>query len=159
MTNVTEKANFPRLVSRSAADRAIAAALGLFIGRGKQFTVKQASNGSGVPDRLIECAKCDPDSGDFRALSTGDLLSLSKFIGPEFTCEWVRLADQGAFWLPEADDTPPGAIAADLSEDTANVVRAAVDGSFDRAEKRSLRPVGLRMMARGAQLAELGAAA
>ncbi len=152
-----ESANFPRLVSRSAAELAVRSALNLFIGRGKQFSVKQASNGSGVPDRLIECAKCDPESTDFRPLSLGDLLSLSKFIGPEFTCEWMKEADQGAFWLPEADETPPGILAADLSEDTAAVVRAAADNGFDPDERKQLRPVGIRMMSRGAQLAGMAA--
>jgi hypothetical protein len=155
--NATESANFPRLVSRTEAERLIAKALRLFIGRGKQFSVKQAANGSGVPDRLIEAAKTDPDDPEHRALSLGDLLSLSAFIGPAFTCEWLGAAHQGALWLPDADETPPGQIAADNAEDNATVTRAAIDGKFDRDERTKLRPVGVRMMTRGAQLAGLAA--
>ncbi len=158
MANPQESANFPRLVSRNAAERRIASAISLFVGRGRQFSIKQASNGSGVPDRLIESAKCDPDSGDFRALNAGDLLSLSAFLGPEFTSEWIGLANQGAFWLPDTDETPPGDLAADNSDDNATLVRAAIDGVFDGEERPVLRKVGLRMVSRGAALASLAAA-
>lgn len=140
-------------VSRSLARQTVRAALRMFIGRGKRFSVKQASNGSGVPDRVIECAMCEPDHPDYRAPPIEALLSLAGFLGPEFTCEWTKLAQQGAFWLPDVDDTPPGELAADATEDAAAIARRAADGDLDREDRAQLRPVGLRMVATGAKLA------
>ncbi|HYI40012.1 MAG TPA: hypothetical protein VE053_06810 [Allosphingosinicella sp.] len=147
------------LISRSEARDKIRNAIRMFVGRGKRYSVKQASNGSGVPDRLIECAMCDPGSTDWRDLSLDALLSLSSFLGPDFTCEWLSLAQQGAFWIPNPEDLPAGEIAADSAEDCAAVARAAADGRFDRDERPVLRAVGTRMMARGAQLRAVGSVA
>lgn len=122
------------------------------MGRGRRYTVKQLSNGTGVPDRLIECAVVDPDSPDFRPLALECLLSISRFLGAKFTTEWLRLADQGAFDLPEGS-VPPGAIAADSAEDTAVIARAAADGEFGEHEKPDLHVVGQRMIERGQRLA------
>lgn len=149
-------ANLTPLVSRSAAGEAFRLALRLFIGRGRRYSVKQASNGSGVKDRLIECAMEHPDSGEHRPPGLDTVLSLAAFLGPEFTCEWLALAGQGAFWLPSTDDAPAGLIAADSAEDHARIARAAADGKFGRDEKPDLHVVGTRMMARGAHLREIG---
>lgn len=143
------------LVSRSSARLKIREAIRLYVGRGRRYSVKQLSNATGIADRVIECAMADPDDGDFRPLPLEALLSISAFLGPEFTTEWLKLSDQGAYLLPDSDETPPGVLAADNSEDNARVVRAAADGVFDGPEIQVLRPVGLRMMARGAQLAAL----
>lgn len=159
MTSALASANNPLLVSRTAARHAFRDALRLFVGRGKRFSVKQASNGSGVPDRMIECFMSDPESGDYRKPDLEEALSLASLLGPEFTCEWLHLAHQGAFWLPDEGETPPGAIAADNAEDNAVLTRAAVDGRFDRAERPGLREVGVRMMTRGAHLHRIGRAA
>jgi hypothetical protein len=159
MTAPLCSANKVPLVSRSAAFIEFAAALDLYVGRGKRYSVKQLSNATGVPDRRIECARYDPEHEEFRPLDLGHVLSISRFLGPEFTTEWLKLADQGAFWLPDVEDTPPGAIAADNSDDNAVIVRAALDGEFDSDEKKVLRPVGLRMVARGQQLVAISRAA
>lgn len=154
MHSAHSSADNDALVSRTAADAKIRAGLRLFVGRGKRFSVKQLSNASGVADRAIECAMAS-DGPEFRPLSLDRLLSISSVIGPEFTVEWLGLASQGAFWLPNADETPPGEMAADNSEDNATLVRAAIDGVFNGDEKPVLAVVGKRMMARGAQLAAL----
>jgi len=144
------------LISREQAGNKVGAALRLYVGRGRRYSVKQLSNATGVKDRVIECATYAPASVDYRPLPLDALLSISLFLGAEFTSEWLSLADQGAFLLPQIDDTPPGVLAADNAEDNATIARAAVDGVFDHAEKQELRPVGVRMMTRGATLARMG---
>jgi hypothetical protein len=79
-------------------------------------------------------------------------------IGADFTNEWLGLAGQGAFDLPDGEPMP-GEFAADASDDSAAVVRAARDGVFDADERKTLRPVGARMMHQGAQLIAMGRAA
>lgn len=76
-------------ISRAEVGVAEARALRLFIGRGKRYSVKQASNGSGVKDRMIECAMAGPDNTDWRPLPTGALQSLMAFLGPDFISEWL----------------------------------------------------------------------
>lgn len=159
MTQSNNSANFPLLVSREQAGNTIGSALRLFVGRGRQYSVKQLANATGVKDRVIECATCDAASIDYRPLPPEALLSIALFLGSAFTSEWISLAKQGAFDLPDADDPPPGAIAADNCDDTAVVTRAAIDGKFTSDEHPDLRVVGIRMVARGHQLAALGRAA
>lgn len=146
---------FP-IVSREQAENALQQALGLFVGKGRRYSVVQLSKGAGVPQRTIECFKSYPyGHPDFRPLHSGALFSITAFLGSEFTNEWLRLTGQGAFDLP--DDVPsPGDLAADTSDDSAKVVRAAIDGKFDASERRELPAVGARMMQRGAQLVAIG---
>lgn len=129
-------------------------ALRLFVGRGRRYSVKQLSNATGIKDRVIECALAGVDNCDHRPLHLGAVLSIASFLGADFTNEWLCLAHQGAFDLPEGDPNP-GEFAADTSDDTAAIVRAAKDGRFDEEERRALRPVGARMMSHGAQLVAL----
>lgn len=150
-------ANFPLLVSRSAANEKFRDALRMFVGRGKRFSVKQVSNGTGIKDRMIESFMAQVDSTDFRKPDLEEVLSLASWLGPDFTTELLEPASQGAFWLPQADDTPPGALAADNAEDNAIVTRAALDGKFDEGERPAIRRVGTRMITRGAKLVALAA--
>lgn len=78
------------IISRTLAGETEARALRLFIGRGKRYSVKEASNGSGVKDRAIECAMAGPDNTDWRPLSTGALHSLMSFLGPDFITAWLK---------------------------------------------------------------------
>lgn len=151
-----QSANFPLLVSRNAAGSAVGAALGLFVGRGRRYSVKQLSNATGVPDRRIECAMSDPDSSDFRPLSPEHLLSISLFLGEVFSSEWMAKAKQGCFALPEPDDTPPGAIVADDADDHAKLTDAARDGTFAN-DSAVLKVVGARMISRGIKLRSIAA--
>jgi len=148
-------ANFPLLISREQAGNKIGAALRLFVGRQRRYSVKQLANGTGVKDRIIECAMADAGSADYRPLPPECLLSLIAFLGPDFTNEFLPLAGQGAFELPDAEPDP-GALAADNSDDNATVTRAAIDGKFDDSERPGLTVVGSRMVARGTQLVALG---
>lgn len=152
---VHDSANLCLLVSREHAGNKIGAALRLFVGRGRRYSVKQLANGTGVKDRLIECAMTDAGSVDYRPLPPECLLSLMAFLGSDFTNEFLPLAGQGAFDLPD-DEPNPGVVATDNADDNAVVVRAAIDGKFDNDERRDLKVVGSRMVTRGSQLVALG---
>lgn len=158
MASLAASANNPLLVSRNTLFFNISKGLRNAVGRGKRYSVKELSNYTGVPDRAIECAKCEPDSPDWRPLTIEQVVSLSSFLGPDFTNEWLSLAAQGAFWLPD-EETPPGELAADNADDNAKIARAASDRVFDNGERPELKIVGARMMSRGAELVKLGAAA
>lgn len=149
-------ANNSPLVSRERIGNEIGAALRLFIGRGRRYSVKQLSNATGVKDRVIECAMCDAASVDYRPLPLEALVSIAGFLGPEFTTEWLSLAGQGAFELPDADDTPPGAIVADDAEDHAQLSDAARDGTFAN-DAATLKVVSTRMISRGMKLRSIAA--
>lgn len=84
------------LVSREQSGNAIGRALRLFVGRGRHYSVKELSNGTGVKDRMIECAMIEPDNIDFRPLPADALISIAKFLGAAFTNAWLKLADQVA---------------------------------------------------------------
>ena len=154
----SQSANLSPLVSRSAAGAKLAHALRLYVGRGRRYSVKQLANGTGIKDRVIECAMADPDSTDWRPAPPEALLSWAAFLGADFTNEWLSLAGQGAFDLPD-DDPEPGDLAIESTEDSATVVRAAMDGVFDPDERRDLKVVGRRKIERGMQLVALSKAA
>lgn len=151
--SIAASANETPLVSRERVGNEINAALRLFVGRGRRYSVKQLSNATGVKDRVIECAMCDAATIDYRPLPLEALVSIAGFLGPEFTCEWLKLAQQGAFWLPETGGDSPARMAADVADDAAAVVRAGMDDHFDADERKALRPVGRHLMAVGAKLA------
>lgn len=149
-------ADFPLLVSRSAANDAVRDALRLYVGRGRRLSVKQLSNGTGVKDRVLECAMYTSDHPEHRRLPPEALLSVCLFLGATFTSEILRGIGQAAFDLPE-EEPDPGRLAIEGTDDNASVVRAAMDGEFCKDERDEMRLVGLRMMSRGAQLAALPA--
>ena len=142
------------LVSREQSGNAIGGALRLFVGRGRRYSVKQLSNATSIKDRVIECAMTRADSLDYRPLPQEAMLSITKFLGADFTNEWIKLCDQGAFDLPD-EEPDPGDLAVDASEDAASVVRITRDGKIDGEERKVAPVVGARMMARGAQLVAL----
>lgn len=150
MTNAAS-ANVGPTVSRNDAGEKISRALCLYVGRGRRYSVKQLSNATGVPDRMIECAKTHPDSEDWRPLPVDALLSIARFLGADFTNEWLGLAEQGAFDLPDEEPDPMQA-ALGASEDTTEIVRRAADGEFCANDKAALRIVGQRKVKRGMQL-------
>lgn len=144
-----DSANLVPLVSRERIGNAIGSALRLYVGRGRRYSVKQLSNGTGVKDRVIECAMCAPDNVDYRPLSLEALASISAFLGSDFTNEWLHLAGQGAFDLPDDDMPPPGELAADVAGDSAEVVRMAADGVFCGEDRKRLRAIGQSKIERG----------
>jgi hypothetical protein len=159
MPNGTDTAEIGLLISHSAAWDGWSKALNLFIGRGKRFSGEQASKATGICKTMIYGWRCGEAHDDWRRPHMGHVLSMMAFLGPEFSSELMRDAQQGAHWLPDADDTAPGTLAAEVSEGAASIVRAAADGKFDKDERRALAPVGRHLMVVGAQLERAGRAA
>lgn len=149
---VNDSASFVPLVSREHAWNKFASAVRLYAGRGRRYSFKQLANGAGVKDRVIECALHAPGSTDFRPMPFEAQLSIALFLGSDFTNEWLHLAGQGAFDLPEDGDPLPGQFAADVVGDGAEVARRAADGEFCREDRAALGVVGQRKIERGMQL-------
>jgi hypothetical protein len=84
MATLPQSANDSLLVSRNSVRETLRAALRLYVGRGRRYSVKELSNGSGVPDRMIESALCEPDDPDYRPLTLENLASLTSFLGAPF---------------------------------------------------------------------------
>lgn len=87
------------LVSRNAIREKLRAALRLHIGRGRRFSVAEASDGSGVPARQIEAAMCFVDDENYRPLSLENQASLNTFLGVSFAAAHLELSGLGAFEL------------------------------------------------------------
>jgi hypothetical protein len=148
-------ANTSLIVSRTDVGRAVSKALDLYVGRGRRYTVKELSNATGVADRMIECAKLDPEGrqgDDWRQLKPEELLSIGKFLGDGFTTEWLRLAGQGAFSLPDGQIPEEPELVAEFASDTAEVAHMAADGHFCSEDERALRNIGHRLVERGMSL-------
>lgn len=155
-------ADLSLLVSREQAENAFRGALALFVGRSRKYSVKQLAKGIGLQrdgephtKPLYDFLSYPSGHPDHRPLHMGLAFSITKFLGADFTNEWLRLADQGAFDLPD-DEPDPGTLAADSVEDSATIARAAADRKFDDNERADLRVVGARKIMRGQQLVALG---
>lgn len=106
------------IVSRSLLREAIRKALNLHVGRNRRYSVKELSNATGVPDRIIESAKLEPDDTDFRPLREEYLASVGKFLGVSFVNAWLEVMGLGAFELMDGQPPLPGVLArADADED------------------------------------------
>jgi hypothetical protein len=148
-------AELSQLISRERAENEFRKALSLYVGRGRRWSIEQLAKGVGCKAKAIYDFQSYPHGHpDHRPLNFGAILSIALFLGPDFTNEWLPLANQGAFELP-GDDPSPGDLAAENSEDNAAIVRAATDG-FDKSEGPNLTVVGGRMVTRGKQLVAIG---
>lgn len=144
------------LIAREHAENAFRDALCLFVGRGRRYKVDQLAKASGVPKRLIECYRSYvPGHPDHRKLHFGFKLSIASVLGADFTNEWLPLAGQGAFDLPDGDGDA-GTFAADNSDDNADITRKALSGTFEDDCPRQVSELGSRMMTRGAHLVAVG---
>lgn len=160
-----QSADLQPLVSREQGENEFRRALALFAGRGRRYSIEQLAKGIGLfrdgkphTKPLYDFLSYPSGHPDNRPLNFGLILSIAKFLGADFTNEWLCVADQGAFDLCD-DDPDPGEMAAGGAEDSAAIVRAAVDGKFDQHEKADLRIIGARKIKRGQQLLALGRAA
>jgi hypothetical protein len=149
--NARFSANIGSNISRTVAGNAINNALRLFVGRGREFSVKMLSNASGVPDRLIESAMCHPEDPDYRPLKPEALLSIAGILGPGFTTELLKPINQAAY-LCDGREVEPGTLVADCAADT-----RAADGHFDFNDRRALKLVGQRQVERGMLLVAMSA--
>lgn len=121
--NAPMSANFQLLVSRNAAREKVRDALRLFVGRGRRYSVKELCNGTGVADRMIESALCDPDSPDYRQLKTEEMLSIAKFLGAPFASAYLELAGLGAFELMDGQIPLPKVLATAEQAESADAER------------------------------------
>jgi hypothetical protein len=108
--------NIPLLVSRTAVREKLRDALRLYVGRGRRYSVKELSNATGVPDRCIEAAKCDPEDPDYRLLTLENLASLSSFLGAPFASAFLEPAGLGTFELMDAQPPLPSVLNADSAK-------------------------------------------
>jgi hypothetical protein len=69
------------LVSRNAIRERQRAALRLHVGRGRRYSVKELSEGAGVPERTIEAAMAFIDDENYRPLALENVASIAKFLG------------------------------------------------------------------------------
>lgn len=111
MASCPESANFELLVSRNSVREAHRKALRLFVGRGRRFSVKELANGSGVPDRVIECAMCEVESEFYRPLSHEALSSIMQFLGAPFASICLEPSGLGTFELMDGQIPLPKVLA------------------------------------------------
>lgn len=111
-------ANDSLLVSRNMAREKLRDALRLYVGRGRRYSVKQLSNATGIPDRMIESAMCVVEDPDYRPLALENLLSAASFLGAPFASAFLELSGLGAFELMDGQIPLPKVLAsADQGED------------------------------------------
>jgi hypothetical protein len=94
------------LISRNLCYERLASALKLHVGRGRRYTVRELSEGAGVPERSIECALYQPHQAEFRPLRLEYVLSLYKFLGASFASHYLEVAGLGAFELMDEQPLP-----------------------------------------------------
>jgi hypothetical protein len=110
MNCLPSAADFEPLISRNLSYERLGAAINLFCGRGRRFTVQELAKGTGVPERAIECAKYQPHQAEFRPLRFDYLLSLSKFLGAQFVSHYLEPSGLGAFELMDGQQPLDGVL-------------------------------------------------
>jgi hypothetical protein len=93
------------LVSRNAIREKQRSALRLHAGRGRRYSVRELSEGSGVPVKAIEAAMLLIDDESYRPLTQENEASIAKFLGASFVSHYLELSGLGAFEL--MDGQPP----------------------------------------------------
>jgi hypothetical protein len=116
------------LISRNSIRERQRNALRLYIGRGRRFSVTEASQGSGVPERQIEAAMCFIEDENYRPLSLENVASLAKFLGASFASHYLELSGLGAFSLMEGQPPLPhvltsAAPAVDVADERRRLIR------------------------------------
>jgi hypothetical protein len=106
MNCLAPAAHLDPLVSRNLGYERLTFALKLYCGRGRRFTVREVAQGSGVPERAIECAMYQPHQAEFRPIRLEYLLSLNKFLGAAFASVYLEPSGLGAFELMDAQPLP-----------------------------------------------------
>jgi hypothetical protein len=150
MATVDKSANNTPLVSRDDVVGPLRKALSIYVGIGKRYSVKELCRGTGVDARVIETWQSSGE--DYREPKLSAILSVAKFLGPDFTADILAIVGQGAFALPT------GAIdCAELMKGATSsaglVVACLADGDCSADDARVLPAVGRRMVADGMALA------
>jgi hypothetical protein len=126
MNAPTPSANFGPLISRNCIGETIRDALHLYVGRGRRYTVRALSEATGVPERCIEAAKCEPSDPEYRPLKLEDLVSLARFLGAPFASAFLAPAGLGAFELSGQAPLPKVLASADPHEPIAEKRRRLI---------------------------------
>lgn len=105
MASLCNAAGIEPLVSRSKHWEAVTRALNMFVGRGKKFSNADCEAGAGVPARMMECYRQQPDAQEWRPIKPEEFASLICFIGPGFSGAYLAAINsgQGAYWLPTGE--------------------------------------------------------
>lgn len=142
----------PLRFGRTAYSVALHRALTKFVGNrgGRIISFEALADKSGVDRGRLKRAANDPDQGQWRPLDPEELLSIAAVLGPGFTTALIGHVGQGAFRLPDPEQTPLSDIAVDTAEASAAVSRAAAG-----RESPLLKRVGMQMMEQGAMLVKL----
>ncbi len=120
-----QSADFAANISREQAENAFRDALRLFVGRGRKHKASDVALASGVPLRLIDCYRGYPIGHvDHRPLHFGHKMSLSAYLGAEFTSVWLGVAEQAAYDLPDGGEDDLDTAALDAGEAAHEVQRA-----------------------------------
>lgn len=110
MASAVQSVNFDEqpvrkpLISRHTINEKVRDALHLYAGRGCRYSVAALAEATGVPERCIEAAKCEPDDPNHRPLALEYLASIAKFLRDPFASAFLEPCDLGAF---ELNDQPP----------------------------------------------------
>lgn len=145
-----KSADFTGLIPREQAENAFRDALNLFVGRGRLYSVEQLEKGARIAHRRIECFRSYKlGHPDYRALHFGDMMSIQKFLGPDFTNEWSNLTEQVAVHSEElCDDDMATACAEYLLEYSKARHRSSEAGAeLGPREKRALITKRVRLAA------------
>jgi hypothetical protein len=123
-----DSANISPLVSRNTIGEKLRNALHLHVGRGRRYSIRELSQATGVPERSIEAAKCEPDDPEFRPLSLENLASLTKFLGAPFASAFLEPCGLGAFELMDGQIPLPKVLAkaetkVDVAEERKRLIR------------------------------------
>lgn len=128
MASSADSANISPLVSRNTIGEKLRNALHLHVGRGRRYSIRELSQATGVPERSIEAAKCEPDDPEFRPLSLENLASLTKFLGAPFASAFLEPCGLGAFELMDGQIPLPKVLAkadakVDVAEERKRLIR------------------------------------
>lgn len=132
------------LISTAGVDDEIARAIGLFMGRGRQFSVADIALATGIGARTLQSYIASGE--ERRTPSYEALFTLMQFFGPQFTSKVLGWIGQGAHSLtPEAND--PGVIIATLAQGVSQFAIRGADNVFCHVDQGALEPVADQMIA------------
>lgn len=132
------------LISTAGVDDEIARAVGLFMGRGRRFSVADVAMVTGINARTLQSYIASNE--DRRTPSYEQLFTLMQFFGPQFTSKVLGWIGQGAHSLtPEATD--PGMVIATLAQGVSQFAIRGADNHFCHVDQGELEPVADQLIA------------
>lgn len=132
------------LISTAGVDDEIARAIGLFMGRGRRFSVADVAEGTGLGARSLQSYIASGE--DRRTPSYEVLFTLMQFFGPQFTSKVLGWIGQGAHSLtPEPGD--PGMVIATLAQGVSQFAIRGADNHFCHLDQGALEPVADELIA------------